>query len=133
MNTTNYTNAFILVASDYNLKAAKKEAKAGTIAALQLEIALNNPYKYTSDELLTLVYMKRRDMEMDEFEIAKEALFSKPQACLRASPLVKTLGYGVHNNLEGKIAIYPIESDDYKSLLNDTSIAKTHGMRSKKI
>jgi len=51
---------------------------------------------------------------------------------LRCSPLVKTLGYGIHHNAQSKIAAIAIESQEYRELLADDSVNKVAGMRSKK-
>ncbi|WP_370872528.1 DUF6157 family protein [Paenibacillus zeirhizosphaerae] len=37
------------------------------------------------------------------------------QACLRASMLPKKLGWGIHFNGEGKLALIPMESELYRS------------------
>lgn len=132
MHSTNYKNTFIFVASDYPLPIAKSNPKPESIGDLQLKTLQANPYQLTSDDLLFAVYARRNEIPDDELEIAREAFFAKPQACLRASPLVKTMGYGVHHNENSKIAIYPLESDEYRKLSNDEKIAKTAGMRSKR-
>lgn len=128
--TTNYINAFITTASDYKFDHAKP-AKEGTIGALQLDLLKNAPYQMTSDDLLFEVFAIRNNIKNNDLS-ARENFFAKPQACLRASPIVKTLGYGVHHNENAKIAVFPIESADYKRLLNDDNIKKYSGMRSKR-
>lgn len=37
--------------------------------------------------------------------------------CLSASPLTKRYGWRIHNSEEGKIAIYALESKEYKRLI----------------
>lgn len=51
---------------------------------------------------------------------------------MRCSPLTKTYGFGVHNNAEGKIALIPVESQEYQNFLKDESVEKVKAMRSKK-
>ncbi len=129
-HSTNYTNTFITVAGDYKYDHAKP-AKEGTIGALQLDLILQNPYRLSSDDLLFSIHAMRNTL--DESNIAlKDAFFAKPMACLRASPLVKTMGYGIHHDENSKIAVFPIESADYKGLLEDNNIQKVAGMRSKR-
>lgn len=128
--TTNYSNAFITIASDYKFETSKA-AKEGTIGAMQLDLLLKNPYTLTSDDLIFTVFANRNEIASDDLK-ARELFFAKPQACLRASPLVKTMGYGIHHNENSKIAVFPIESAEYKSLLNDENIKKYSGMRSKR-
>jgi Family of unknown function (DUF6157) len=130
LHSTNYNNCFILVASDYVYDFARFP-KEGTIGALQLDLVQQNPYKYTSDDLLFMVHAIRNDISQDD-KSAHNSFFAKPQACLRASPLVKTLGFGVHHDENSKIAVFPIESADYKRLLNDKNTKKVLGMRTKR-
>lgn len=131
MHSTNYSNTFISVASDYSLSVAKTDPKEGTIGAHQLAAIIEKPYQMTSDDLLFMVYAQRNGISGDD-QTAREAFFAKPQACLRASPLVKTLGFGVHHDESAKIAAFAIESERYSELLNDQTINKVAGMRSKK-
>jgi hypothetical protein len=64
-----------------------------------------------------LLYLRdKNDISKKEFEKEKEKFFSVGQACLRSSPLPKRYGWGVHSNSEGKIAIYAMESNEYKKL-----------------
>ena len=95
-----------------------------------------NPYKYTSDELLFGIFATRKGFSSDEsdsYRMEEEAhFFSKGQACFRASPLTKTYGWGIHSNEEGKIAIYGAETKEYQDFLKDDSIKKVKAMRSKR-
>lgn len=92
----------------------------------------NNPYKYTSDDVLFGVFALRKEFEQNELPEQREHYFSKGQACFRASPLTKQYGWGVHANAEGKIAIYGVETEEYKRFLADESITKVKAMRSKR-
>ncbi|WP_370583336.1 DUF6157 family protein [Pedobacter sp. ASV28] len=55
-----------------------------------------------SDNVLFQVYAKRKSLVVQEMEEARKLLFSKGQACLRASPLTKRYGWGIHSDHEGK-------------------------------
>ena len=133
MNTTNYKNTLITVAIDYTAPTAKTNIRAGTIGALQLELLQAAPYQMTSDDLLFEVYALRNKLAEPERAAAREKFFNKSQACLRSSPLVKSMGYGIHHDDEGKIAVFPIESEEYKALLKNPDVKKTAGVRSKRI
>jgi hypothetical protein len=63
-------------------------------------------------------------------ESLQRAFFSKPRACFRASPLPKKFGWGVHYDADGRLAIYAVESDDYRRLTNDPSLKQLAAMRS---
>ncbi|MBT1696972.1 hypothetical protein KK083_08815 [Fulvivirgaceae bacterium PWU4] len=135
MHTTNYFNAFIEVAEDCPVKAAEippqKEEK--TVAALQFELVVDNPYKFTSDDLIFRVHATRNKINgKAALDAEREKFFSKGQACLRSSPLTKRYGWGVHSDEKGRVAIYPMESAEYKKLSKDKSLAHFKAMRSKR-
>lgn len=80
-------------------------------------------YALTSDDLLHAAHLARGGGK------DRATFFAKPQACLRASPLVKQFGWGVHHDGEGRIALVAMESEDYARLLADPAVKKTPGMR----
>jgi hypothetical protein len=82
------------------------------------------------DDILFEVYAMRNGIKAGEKKAAREAFFSKGQAGMRASPLTKRYGWGVHNNEEGKIALVPAGSAEYKKLMADKALKQTKGMRS---
>jgi hypothetical protein len=51
---------------------------------------------------------------------------------MRASPLTKKYGWGAHYDVQGKIALYSVESKEYQRIINDASIKKFSAMRSKR-
>jgi len=135
MQTTNYRNAFIAVATDSTTKealipVAKNNKK--TIAQLQFDKLIEHPYQYTADDVLFAVYAERNNISKADMEAERAAFFSKGQPCFRASPLGKQYGWGVHSNEEGKIAIYPVESEEYKKLAADKELQQVKAMRKKR-
>nr|WP_315027855.1 DUF6157 family protein [uncultured Chryseobacterium sp.] len=133
-HTTNYTNTLIEVAEDCPVSHAQTppEKKEKTLASLQYEKITGNPYQYSSDDIIFDCYAIRHDISENEKQKEREKFFSKGQACLRSSPLAKRYGFGIHHNSEGKVALFPIESEEYQKLLNDNTIVKTKAMRSKR-
>lgn len=127
MTTTNYYDTFIQVADDSLATQGEvpptKEPK--TIAQIEYEMLINSPYKYTSDDVLYAANGKRRGISREEF-------FSKGQACFRSSPLTKRYGWGIHCSKAGKIAMYSVESDDYKAYAKNSSLKQLKAMRSKR-
>ncbi len=136
MHTTNYYNTFIQIAEDCPVTGAEVPPLKGndkTIANLHFEMAMHNPYKYTSDDIIFHAYAFKNGISgKASLAAAREAFFSKGQACLRASPLTKRYGWGVHSNAEGKIAIYDADSKEYRQFLKDKTIKQLKAMRSKK-
>lgn len=126
-HTTNYYNTFICVSEDCPAKTGTvppaKEIK--TIAQIQYELLISNPYAYTSDEVIYASAGARKG-------IAEEEFFLKGQPCLRSSPLVRRYGWGIHCNEEGRIAICALGTKAYASFISDERIRKLKGIRSSK-
>lgn len=122
MYSTNSRDTLITVSADCPVAAGTVPEKPGTVAAVQHGL-LAEPYAMTSDDLLFATYRARGG------DRSREDFFARPQACLRASPLVKQFGWDVHHDAEGRIALIAAESDAYRRLLDDPAIRKTPGMR----
>ncbi len=135
MKTTNYFNTLIEIADDCPISAAEVPPSKGTkksVANYQYEIVSQNPYKYTSDEVLFTVFATRKGFDQADWDEQREIYFSKGQPCFRASPLPKRYGWGVHSNPDGKIALIDCNSTEYQALLADETVKKTKAMRSKR-
>lgn len=135
LHTTNYENTFIEIAEDCpaimgEVPPVKGETK--TVANLQFDMVIDNPYKYTSDDVLFQVYAVRNGIKKADMKEAREQFFSKGQACFRASPLTKRYGWGVHSDANGKIALYAAETPEYKKLVKDKTITVVKAMKSKR-
>lgn len=134
-HTTNYFNTFIAVAADCPAawgEIPPAKADKPPVAALQFEMLIHDPYKYTSDEVLFSVHATRKGLKKEELPAEKELFFSKGQPCFRCSPLAKRYGWGVHSNAEGRIAIYAVDSDKYRELSNDDNLQQVKAMRQKR-
>lgn len=125
--TTNYFTTFISVAEDCPVLNAEtpptKEPKS--VAQIEYEMLIEHPYKYTSDDVVYAASGERKGISREEF-------FSKGQPCLRASPLTKRYGWGVHSDQDGKVAIYPVGSSEYRRFAADTTLKQHKAMRSKR-
>ncbi len=134
LHTTNYRNTFIEVADDcpVSAAAAPPQKSPKTIAEMQFEMVSKNPYKYTSDDIIFECFAQKNDISKGAKPEARHQFFSKGQACLRSSPLAKRYGHGFHHDSEGKVAAFPVESENYRKFLQDDSIKKVKAMRSKK-
>jgi Family of unknown function (DUF6157) len=138
-HTTNYRDTFIQVAEDCEATAGVvPPTRAGkpTVAGLQYDMIFNNPYAYTSDDVIFATSAAGRSLDaaatQKQRQQARDAFFSKGQACMRASALPKQFGWGVHSDLRGHIAIYPVESPRYRQLVDDPNIKQLRAMRSKR-
>jgi hypothetical protein len=135
MHTTNYYNTFIEIAEDCPISSAevpplKKDTPS--VANLQFDMIMANPYKYTSDEVLFGIYALRNNI-VSNLETERATFFAKGQACLRASPLPKRYAWGIHHDAEGKVALYPAKSIEYQQFADDSTLKHTKGMRSKRV
>ena len=134
VHSTNYFDTFIEVAEDTKADCGTRPPikNKKTVAEMQYELMVNNPYKYTSDEIFFQVFADKNDLTQAEYTQAREVFFSKGQPCFRASPLTKTYGFGVHSDSEGKVALFGMETENYQLFLADTKIKKVKAMKSGK-
>lgn len=125
MHTTNYTDTFIAVAPDCPATVAEVPPERATpsVARIQYEMLVDAPYEYTSDVVVHASQGACRGIDRGTF-------FATGQACLRASPLVKRYGWGLHHDAEGRVALVPVESTEYAAFLADDALAQKAGMRS---
>jgi len=132
-----YFDTFIAVAPDYEGEAGKVPAERAkpTVAQMQYEMLIDAPFVHTQEDVLFDVWLARKNMESlsaDEVAALREEFFSKGQACLRASPLTKTHGWGVVFDAKGRAALVSADSAEYQQHLNDPDLEVVHAMRSKR-
>lgn len=136
-----YKNTFILVSPDCPVSegivpVSDKERKP--VHVIQYELLAEYPYKYDFDELLFETHIRHKQISAEELrehgEEIRNGLFAKKHACLRASALPKKYGWGIHYNEEGKIAVYPAHSPEYKRFAASEvpGVQLLFGMRSRK-
>ena len=131
MHSTNYTNAFIEVADDCKAEVGMipPEKQEKTIARMHFEMINDNPYRYTSDEVVFAAYAAKNRIEQAEMERRKAEFFSKGQPCLRSSPLGKTYGWGIHYDSESKMALYARGSEAYDRCRDDATLKHLKAMK----
>jgi hypothetical protein len=132
-HTTNYYDTFIAVADDCpvgkgEVPPVKNDAK--TVASIQFDMISKHPYKYTSDDVIFKTYAMRNDLVESELDEARAQYFSKGQPCLRASPLTKRYGWGIHSDSKGRVAMYGCETPEYQKFLNDKKLKVVKAMKS---
>ncbi|MEU6426915.1 DUF6157 family protein [Microbispora sp. NPDC046973] len=124
----NYYSTLIAVADDCPVTAAQVPAARGgkpTVAVLQYELISGAPYGLTQEDVLFETWLRRQDLPADlpaerRAELRKQ-FFSRSQACLRSSPLPKKYGWGLLFDRDGRIALCPMESEEYRSLVDGAS------------
>ena len=133
MHTTNYFDTFIAVAPDTAATAATEPPQRPTpsVAELTYRMIAEHPYGFTSDDVIFGVWADRRGIAEDERESARAEFFAKGQPCLRSSGLGKRYGWGVHADAEGRVAVVPMDSDEYARLASgEGGVSVTRAMRS---
>jgi hypothetical protein len=132
----NYYNTFIAVAPDTSAKVGTVPVeRTGTksVAVLEYELISAKPYTYTQEEVQFAVHVQRQAIPSAELGARRVELwnefFSKPLACMRASPLPKSYGWGLHFNEESKVALVALESPEYERLSSSIAIQQTRAMR----
>lgn len=135
-HTTNYQNTFIEVAEDCPVTTAEVPPQKGeekTAAVIQFEMIYDKPYTYTSDDVIFQVFAHKNNIKgKSQLTSEREKFYSKGQPCLRSSPLTKRYGWGVHSDAEGKVALYAVNSSEYKKFVKDKSLQQVKAMRSKR-
>ena len=123
-----YIDTFIQIAPDSTANKAiipEDNRPQKTLHLIQYELLTEKPYHYTHEELVFSVYAIRQAISKEELaehgEEIRADFFKKGHPCMRASALTKKYGWGAHHNEEGKIAIYPMESEAYEKLSTSTS------------
>jgi Family of unknown function (DUF6157) len=135
------TDTFVRVASDCPVSAGTTPKTSGaspTIAVVQFELLTASPYTMTLEDLIFATHVRRSGLSMEEAEARAEEirreLFAKPHPCMRASPLPKKHGWGVHHDAEGRIAIYGAETETYRRFAEGSveGVAVVSALRSKR-
>lgn len=136
-----YTNTFIQVADDCPVSQSEIPVTRGDRPpqhVIQYELLTQAPYRYNHEELVFEVYVRHKGISPKEVAARRpalwDALFQKGHPCMRASALTKRYGWGAHYNERGKIAIYPMESEEYRQFAQAPEGTKVlKAMRNKKV
>ncbi|UYN98402.1 MAG: hypothetical protein KIT02_10575 [Devosia sp.] len=132
MHTTNYFDTLITPSPDTKATGAVAPSKPGTVASMLYDALLAAPYGLTSDEVIFGVHADRKGIDESDRGPARMAFFSSGQACLRSSALVKTLGWALHHDSEGRVALVDPASQTYRNLMERDDITKRAGLRTKR-
>jgi hypothetical protein len=127
MPSTNRLNTFISVAEDCPVSRAEvpPARQPKSIPQIEYEMLVDQPYTYSSDDVLYAANGERRG-------ISRKSFFAKIQPDFRLSPLTKRYGWGVHIDAEGKVALYAVGSAAYNRLAANATLTQLKGNRSKR-
>ncbi len=132
-----YYDTFILAAED--CPATTSEAPVGrggkeTIATIQYGMLAGRPYELTMSDVLFGTWRRQNPDAGGDDDVLRIEYFAVPRACLRASPLGKRHGWGLHFDPDGRVALHARDRDLYRAAeageLPGTKV--TRAMRSKR-
>jgi hypothetical protein len=126
-----YLDTFITIAPDCPAESGIVPDRPGSIAGLEYMLLTANPYRFTGEELILAVHARHKGVDDADMAPFKLALFSKPHPCLRTSMLPKRYGWGAHYDGNGRIALYGVETDDYRHLMSRPDIKVIPAMRNR--
>jgi Family of unknown function (DUF6157) len=120
----NYFDTLIAVADDCPVSSGVRPGAGGErVAQVQYELLAGRPYELTQEDLLFESWLARQDLpdelSEDERECLRQDFLSKPQGSLRSSPLPRRYGWGLLFDANGKVALCPMESEQYRHLTGD--------------
>ncbi len=118
LRSTNYFNFFTSVASDSKAMEGLEPGARATTARHMFQMIHDSPYRYTSDDVIYAAHVQAKGPHA----LARDEFFSKSQACLRSSALAKTFGWGIHFDTTGHIALYGVESSQYRAYAKDLPV-----------
>ncbi len=127
-----YVNTFVAVAADCPVTTGVIPDRPLSIPGIEYALLTANRYMLTGEDLILAVHSRHKGISEADIETFKAALFAKPHPCLRASLLTKRYGWGAHYDAEGRIALYGVETDDYRRLTSEPGIKVVPAMRHRK-
>jgi hypothetical protein len=127
-----YFNSFVTVAPDCPADAGITPHQPRSIAGLEYMLLTANPYRLTGEDLILAVHAQHKGIADADIAAFKMSLFSRPHPCLRASMLPKRFGWGAHYDVEGRIALYGVETEAYRQLTSTPDIKVIPAMRNQR-
>lgn len=136
---TGIVHTFVQVSPDCPVKTGtipptKQDAKP-SIHVLQYQLLIQYPYRFTLKDLIYEVHIRHKQIPAEDIathaDAIREALFQKNHPCMRASMLTKKYGWGVHHDQEGKMALYGMETEEYRRFVEggEEGLKLVYGMR----
>jgi hypothetical protein len=116
----------IEIASDSPAIRGEEPPDSGTrksIARISYEVLAENPYRFNEREFYHEVHVVRRGrphLKIENYNIKRLAL-------------VKSYGWGIHRNSDGKLALVACESNRYKELQADPRVKRTKAYRNQSL
>ena len=128
--STNYYDTLITIAPDSpTQRSVVPDLTKGSVASQQYQWITKQPYALTSDDVIFRRVAEKEGIPEADRAAARVEYFQKGRACLRASPLAKQYGWGIHADANGRIALVAAESDEYAELSASDDVKKFAAMK----
>ncbi|PPK98616.1 hypothetical protein CLV92_101315 [Kineococcus xinjiangensis] len=130
-----YVDTFITVAEDCAAQTGvvpKPRGGRDTVAVLQHRMISAAPYRLTQGDVLFSTWLLQQGVDpatVPPEDPRRAEFFAVDRACLRASPLPKTHGWGLHFDAEGRVALVAVDDPRYADL-HDSAGKVVKAMRS---
>jgi len=120
LERVDYADTFITAAPDcaalVGTPPPERSGSSPTVAGAAYELLAAHPYELTSGDVIFTVWAGRRGVPDDDRAAARREFYAVPRACLRSSDLAKRYGWGIHADAAGRLAIYGVETGEYRAL-----------------
>ncbi|PZS20400.1 MAG: hypothetical protein DLM57_01420 [Pseudonocardiales bacterium] len=104
-----------------------------TVAVLHFELIGSSPYALTQEDVLFQTWLAQQNpAPAGDLAALREQFFDQPRACLRASPLPKRYGWGVHFDAAGRTALHAVDSAEYAALADRDAAAVLPAFRARR-
>lgn len=124
MYTTDYDSTLILPQGAIR-SPARIPNHPVSMAYMQYQMIGPAPYRHTSDDVLTRIHARRIGIAEAEYPDYRLYFLSRPQPCLRSSPLVTLYGWAIHSDEQCRVALVNPDSDRFADLTGDPMQTKT--------
>jgi len=121
VDRVDYVDTFIAIADDSTATEATAPPSAQanpSVAVRMFGLVAPHPYRFTSGDVIFAVFADRHGIAEQERSAAREAFYSRSQACLRASELGKRYGWGIHADACARIALVGVETPAYAEFVS---------------
>ena len=88
------------------------------MAARTYQMIAEQPYEFTSGDVLFTVFADRHGIAEEDRPAARVQVYSKGQPCLRSSDLGRRYGWGIHADARGRVALFGVETPEYAEFVS---------------
>lgn len=111
-------NTLITLASTSSKQSIIPASKTGkpTVVTTVHEVLISDPYRYTQSELFHEVHINKLNKEHKNLKLERYKL--------QRSELCSLLGWGIHGDSEGRLALIAGDSKEYERLFLNSEVRK---------